>query len=362
VFNNLRSKFLSLQFRIIRRSVITILASFPKDLERAIIFGDALNHFLMSTPLKYLFKFAVPKNIEVKMFDLKFASPLISASFKDDVSSLFQWQLLGIGGITYKTVLKDPSKGNNRPRIQEVRHNGRYGILNSLGLPTKGVKKFKKLINNKNFIIKKTNIRYIMSHLACGDDPRSKKNTEQLKMFREISKSFKNIKMTMANSAGVLLGKNYHFDMVRPGISIYGGNAQKNKKNTFRHVVKLTAKLIQIRQIKKGSTIGYGATYKAKQKMIIGTIGLGYADGLNRLFSNNMKCYYKKKEINLIGRVSMDLITLDLSKFQKKDIQINSRIEIINDQNNINQICKNIGTIPYEILTNLGHRYSRKYK
>ena len=220
----------------------------------------------------------------------------------------------------------------------------------------------KNLINNKNFIIKKTNIRYIMSHLACGDDPRNKKNIEQLKMFREISKSFKNIKVTMANSAGVLLGKNYHFDMVRPGISIYGGNAQKNKKNTFRHVVKLTAKLIQIRQIKKGSTIGYGATYKAKQKMVIGTISIGYADGLNRLFSNNMKCYYKKKEINLIGRVSMDLITLDLSKFQKKDIQINNRIEIINDQNNINHICKNIGTIPYEILTNLGHRYSRKYR
>jgi len=220
----------------------------------------------------------------------------------------------------------------------------------------------KKLIKNKNNILKKTNINYIMSHLACGDDPKSRKNIEQLKMFKEISKSFKNIKKTMANSAGVLLGKNYHFDMVRPGISIFGGNAQKNQKNTFRHVVKLTAKLIQIREIKKGSTVGYGATYKAKQKMIIGTIGLGYADGLNRLFSNNMKCYYKKKEINLIGRVSMDLITLDLSKFQKKDIQINNRIEIINDKNNINQICMNIGTIPYEILTNLGHRYSRVYK
>ena len=220
----------------------------------------------------------------------------------------------------------------------------------------------KKLIKNKNNILKKTNIRYIMSHLACGDEPKNKKNNEQLKMFREISKSFKNIKMTLANSAGVLLGKNYHFDMVRPGISIYGGNAQKNEKNTYRNVIKLTAKLIQIRQVKKGSTVGYGATYKAKQKMIIGTISLGYADGLNRLFSNNMKCYYKKQEINLIGRVSMDLVTLDLSKFQKKDVQINNRIEIINNQNNINQICMNIGTIPYEILTNLGHRYSRKYK
>ena len=219
-----------------------------------------------------------------------------------------------------------------------------------------------KLINNKNKILKKTNIRYIMSHLACGDEPKNKKNNEQLNMFREISKSFKNIKMTLANSAGVLLGKNYHFDMVRPGISIYGGNAQKMQKNTYRNVIKLTSRLIQIRQIKNGSTVGYGATYKARQKMIVGTISLGYADGLNRLFSNNMKCYYKKKKINLIGRVSMDLVTLDLSKFQKKDIQINNRIEIINDQNNINQICTKIGTIPYEILTSLGNRYSRKYK
>ena len=201
-----------------------------------------------------------------------------------------------------------------------------------------------------------------MSHLACGDDPKSKKNNEQLKMFRKISKSFKDSKITLANSAGLLLGKNFHFDMVRPGISLYGGSAQKNQKITYKHVIKLTSKLIQIRQIKKGSTVGYGATYKAKQKMIIGTISLGYADGFNRLFSNNMKCYYKKQEINLIGRVSMDLVTLDLSKFQKKDVQINNRIEIINNKNNINQICMNIGTIPYEILTNLGHRYSRKYK
>ncbi len=220
----------------------------------------------------------------------------------------------------------------------------------------------KELTDNKSNIIKRTNIRYIMSHLACGDNSKNVKNNEQLKAFREISKSFKNIKMTIANSAGVLLGKKYHFDMVRPGISIYGGNAQKNKKTSFRNVIKLTARFIQIREIKKGSTVGYGATYKAKQNMIIGTISLGYADGLNRLFSNNMKCYYKKKKINLIGRISMDLVTLDLSKFQKKDIQINNRVEIINDQNNINKICENIGTIPYEILTNLGHRYSRKYK
>ena len=168
--------------------------------------------------------------------------------------------------------------------------------------------------------------------------------------------------MTLANSAGILLGKKYHLDMVRPGISLYGGDALKGQKNSYKPVIKLTARLIQIRKIKKGLTVGYGATFKAKRDMTVGTIGIGYADGLNRLFSNNMKCYLKNKKINLIGRVSMDLITFDLSNFKKREIKINNQIEIINKQNNINQICTNIGTIPYELLTNLGQRYNRKYK
>ena len=149
MLNKLRARILSLQFRAIRRTVIILIAKIPKDLERAIVFGDALNHLLMISPLKQLFKFSIPKNIQVKIHDLTFDSPIISASFKDDVSSLLQWQLIGIGGITYKTVLKQPSKGNLRPRIQEVSYDGDYGILNSLGLPTKGVSKFLPKIDNK---------------------------------------------------------------------------------------------------------------------------------------------------------------------------------------------------------------------
>ena len=152
MFNKLRARMLSLQFRAIRRAVIILIAKIPKDLERAIIFGDALNHFLMMSPFRQLFKFSIPKNIKVKVHDLTFDSPLISASFKDDVSSLFQWQLIGIGGITYKTVLRIPSEGNLRPRIQEVKHGGNYAILNSLGLPTKGVIRFLPKINNKKLI------------------------------------------------------------------------------------------------------------------------------------------------------------------------------------------------------------------
>ena len=152
MLNSLRAKLLSIKFRAIRRFVITVLAKIPRDLERAIIFGDTLNHFLMITPFRYFFKFKVPKDIQTNLYDLSFASPLISASFKDDVSSLLQWQLLGIGGITYKTVLKKPSKGNLRPRIQEISYQGEYGILNSLGLPNKGVEKFKLSIPNKKLM------------------------------------------------------------------------------------------------------------------------------------------------------------------------------------------------------------------
>ena len=153
MLNKLRARILSLQFRAIRRTVIILIAKIPKDLERAIVFGDALNHLLMISPFKQLFKFSIPKDIQVKIHDLTFDSPIISASFKDDVSSLLQWQLIGIGGITYKTVLKEPSKGNLRPRIQEVNYDGDYGILNSLGLPTKGVSKFLPKIDNKKLII-----------------------------------------------------------------------------------------------------------------------------------------------------------------------------------------------------------------
>lgn len=142
MFNKLRAKLLSLSFKSIRRIVISVFASWPRDLERAIVIGDTVNHLLMISPLRYFFKFKIPSNIGTKLYDLSFPSPLIAASFKDDVSSLVQWQLVGLGGMTYKTVLKRPSDGNKRPRIQEIKHDGRYGLINSLGLPTKGANYF----------------------------------------------------------------------------------------------------------------------------------------------------------------------------------------------------------------------------
>ena len=217
------------------------------------------------------------------------------------------------------------------------------------------------LLKRKKFLIKNTDIKLVMSHLACADDSKNSKNTRQLKRFKEISKSFPNIKLSLSNSAGILLGKKYQLDLVRPGISLYGGNGSLDRSNNYDHVISLKAKIIQKRTINKGETIGYGSTYKAKKRMVIGTIPIGYGDGFNRLFSNQIEFFYKNRKVKIVGRVSMDLITVDLTKFRKNSISKKDYIELINSRNNIDYLSKIIKTIPYEILTSLGNRYQRRY-
>ena len=217
------------------------------------------------------------------------------------------------------------------------------------------------LINNKNKI-SSIKIELIMSHLACADQPKNSMNEKQLKKFITIKKEFKKSKASLANSAGILLNKKYHFDLVRPGIALYGGNPFLNKKVKLNNVVSLKAKIIQIRKIQKGDTVGYGATFKAKKDMLIGTIAIGYADGISRKFSNNMNVFFGNKPLKVLGRISMDLITIDMSpiseiKFTKKTVYV----DLVNKSNNINDISKNINTISYEILTSLGSRYKIKY-
>ena len=217
------------------------------------------------------------------------------------------------------------------------------------------------LISNKDKI-SSIKIGLIISHLACADQPRNPMNNKQLKKFISIRNEFKKSKASLANSAGILLNKKYHFDLVRPGIAIYGGNPFINKNIKLNNVVSLKAKIIQIRKIQKGDTVGYGATFKAKKDMLIGTIAVGYADGINRKFSNNMSVFLKGKPLKVLGRISMDLITIDLSLFP--EIRLSGKInyvDILNKSNNINNISKKINTISYEILTSLGSRYKIKY-
>lgn len=219
----------------------------------------------------------------------------------------------------------------------------------------------KVLLKKKELLIKNTQLTLIMSHLACADNKKNSKNIKQLQKFKKIAKYFPSIKLSLSNSAGILLGKEYHFDLVRPGISLYGGNCSLDKCNNYDHVISLKARIIQTRYINKGETIGYGSTYKAKHRMLIATIPIGYADGFNRLFSNQTELYFKNKKVRIVGRVSMDLITVDLTRFKKIKVTEKDYIELINSKNNIDYLSKIIKTIPYEILTSLGKRYQRRY-
>ena len=219
----------------------------------------------------------------------------------------------------------------------------------------------KKLLKDKNQLIKYSKLELVMSHLACGDEPKNKKNNRQLESFKKIIKFFPNIKKSLSNSAGIQLGRKYDFDIVRPGISIYGGHSQINEKAKYKNVITLKAKIIQTRMIKPKETVGYGATFKAKKSMIIGTIPLGYADGFFRKFSNGTSFFIGKTKINMIGRVSMDLVTIDLTKLKNRKFNKINYVEIINKKNSINELSKIISSIPYEILTSLGNRYQRRY-
>ena len=199
----------------------------------------------------------------------------------------------------------------------------------------------------------------IMSHLACASDKKNNFNEEQRKKFEKIRKTLPGYKYSLAASGGIFLGKKYHYDLVRPGINLYGGSKSLNSK--IKHVVSLKAPIIQINNLKKGKTVGYSRTFKAKRDSITATIPMGYADGIGIRLSNKGYVHFKNKKIPMIGRVSMDLIILDITKFKNK-IKVGDFVEVYNDKFTIDNFANLTGTIPYRIITCISKRYLRNYK
>ena len=215
----------------------------------------------------------------------------------------------------------------------------------------------------KEISLKNRNIKIIISHLASADEKNNKYNSIQLQKFQEFADLYKNndIIFSLANSFGSILSKKYLFNMIRPGISIYGGhfyNAHLNKK--IKPVVTLKAKILQIKLLEKNQFIGYNQTYKTNKKTWIAIIGIGYGDGLNRLLSNIGKVYFKGRKYNIIGRISMDSIIIDISK-EKSIFKNATYVEIINKNHGIDELAKNCKTISHEILTSLTNRIEKKF-
>lgn len=199
----------------------------------------------------------------------------------------------------------------------------------------------------------------VMSHLACADDPQSKMNPLQLERFRTALALLPTAPASLASSGGVLLGKEYAFDLVRPGIGLYGGNPQPKSPNPFAATAVLSGAVLQLRSIDKDESVGYGATFRAVRPTTIATLALGYADGLMRAIGNRGSAAISGARVPIVGRVSMDLMTIDVTGVE--GVRPGKWVELLGDTISLDELAAAAGTAPYEILTSLPRRAARHY-
>ena len=215
-------------------------------------------------------------------------------------------------------------------------------------------------IYNERSIIKKFKEVIIYTHLASADEKKSKYNIIQKNRFLKIKTMFNlpNCKFSLAASGGIFLGKEYHFDMVRPGIALYGGKLFFKKE--LKNVVSLISPVIQINRLRKGETAGYNQSYKAKKDIVTATIPLGYADGVKIRISNIGYVFYKNVKLPMIARISMDLMIVDVTKV-KNIIKIGDYLEVFGKNLNLDSFAKVSDTSPYDIITSVSERCERVY-
>ncbi|MBA8818626.1 alanine racemase [Ochrobactrum sp. P6BSIII] len=206
-------------------------------------------------------------------------------------------------------------------------------------------------------------VRFIISHLASGDEPANPANASQLAAMRAALARLPRLPVAFANSGGSFLEKSYHFDLARPGVALYGVDpaTEHEAENRIVPVLTLSARVIQVRDVEKGAAIGYGGTYIAEGPMRIATIAVGYADGWFRALSNKGSAFYGDTRLPIVGRVSMDSITLDVSALPEGTLKLGSLVELIGPHQRLEDVASECDTIPYEILTALGNRYARIY-
>ena len=204
-----------------------------------------------------------------------------------------------------------------------------------------------------------------ISHLACGDEPDNPMNEAQLEAFEELRALFPPCPASLANSAGIYLGGRYHFDLTRAGFALYGGRAVEGQP-PLAPIVQLHARIVQIHEAETGESVGYGAEQTLARPTHIATLSLGYADGIFRCLGardghTGLTGYIEGHAAPVLGRVSMDLITLDVSDIPSGLAERGSWVEILGEQTSVDDLAQQAGTIGYEVLTSLGPRAQRIY-
>lgn len=200
----------------------------------------------------------------------------------------------------------------------------------------------------------------VMSHLACADQPDDPANKEQCQRFLAMSAAFPGVPRSLAASSGIFLGSDYHFEMVRPGIALYGLPPHEGDRSLFP-AIGLEAQILQIRTLKVGERIGYGLTYRAEQPMRVATVGIGYADGIFRSFARNGALWKGDIRLPVLGRISMDSLSIDVTHLPDDATREGEWLTLIGPQQDITKVADHVGTIGYEVLTSLGYRFDRFY-
>lgn len=209
------------------------------------------------------------------------------------------------------------------------------------------------------FIRSNLSVCLLMTHLACADEPEHPMNQEQLKQFEAIQKDIPDVPTSIGNSAAILNDACYQGDITRPGIGLYGGNPYVNLQNPMVVVATCTAPLIASYLVRGGETIGYGSSYKTDKDMHIGVLGIGYADGIPRRDDANLAFVLQGETYPVVGRVSMDFVTVDLSN--RTSFRTGTQFEWFGENQSVDHIAKSLQTISYEIFTGLGSRVKRIY-
>lgn len=202
-------------------------------------------------------------------------------------------------------------------------------------------------------------LRHVLSHLACADEPESAQPEEQLARFREVRRRLPGGAASLANSGGIFRHPDFHFDLVRPGVALYGGSPVAGEPSPMRQTVVLEAPILQLRDVEPGDRVGYGATYEVTEPARHAVVPVGYADGYHRAASNRGTVSVAGNRRPIVGRVSMDLIVIDVSGLT---VEVGDPVELIGDDCPVDEVAAAAGTISYEILTSLGARYERVYE
>jgi alanine racemase len=208
-------------------------------------------------------------------------------------------------------------------------------------------------------------VSLVMSHFACSEEDHPL-NAEQIARFADVRAQFPGIPGSLANSSGIFLGADAHHDLVRPGVALYGANPLPGKTNPMRPVVSLQARIVQVRDIAQGTSVGYSATWTAQRATRLAIVSVGYADGFLRAASATdarpgADAIVARQRCPIAGRVSMDLIAVDVTDVPASEVGRGGLITLLGDGINVDDVAERAGTIGYEVLTSLGRRYRRIY-